>query len=669
MPAKHEIGAAVAARLAETPGAVKRLGEAIFVQTPLYRAKKSYRVVYVNRDAFHALFAPGQNLSFAEMAAAIEAAFNTTIEKERGTDEVVGTAWVDRQEDPLNLSLAGNHGSGRAYYLGALFNVKGEKTPLATAENRQFSDGLLEMERCLWETLVGNALQGALSNGLNGVLAVLDMDELCEVVWREKPVRRGKIIRLDTDGALDRVTHLFAAKKSLSPQDWQTAAESFGRLEGDKFVERIVHGTWSPGNITPRGHLVDFDTVGAVKGRSPQFSSTRWHTENYFGFEYEGQLKVLRAMTEDKDLNTQGVDFAALKETMLMTLRLQIARRLPELMGFSDGKTAYDRFGPELDALAELWRELARKGYNQFDALSAKEPRAGDLAAFDLSLFFRHYPLQKQSRRFNPARAVTVMAAHGWDDAFKTVDMEALSDIGREHLERVHARLGAEYVADEATLSYLQIAALNFVRSYDALFCKLLAASGESLDAVAARAYAVNEDRFYLFHAYTATFILAKNRAHWPPQRLNHMVEALILATRRSSAPESGEFHADVRLFRDGFFYITINLFGHHRLQFAFFEPPSEKIPALSIEDILLNPMPDAPLVYASALLPNARLAENFDRENYLQLPCILRVTDIGSERVQLNSNGAQLETSIKNPSPEANKELALERLVDLDAD
>ena len=129
------------------PASFKRLGKDLFLPVPLYRAKKRYKPVYINAALFNRLFRPGKTLSFEEMAVFIQAYFNFTFEKEKGSGEPIGTAYVDRQADPLDLSLSGNLGSGRAYYVGKYFNIKGEKTPLAISSKRRFSDGLLEMER------------------------------------------------------------------------------------------------------------------------------------------------------------------------------------------------------------------------------------------------------------------------------------------------------------------------------------------------------------------------------------------------------------------------------------------------------------------------------------------------------------------------------------------
>lgn len=550
-----------------TPDAVMRQGKALFAPMPLYRSKQKHTAVYINQQLYMNLFNVQNAPSFEEMAAALELLFSSTIEPEKGTGDVIGTAYADRQADPLNLSLAGNQGSGRAYYVGRCFNIKGERTVLATSDRKRFSDGYLEMERCIWEAVVGNALQGAITTGLNGVLAIFDMNERCDVVWRDKPVKRGKIIRIDEGAALDRITHLFYRQQPVLPTQWEQTATAFGRLEGDKFIERIIHGTWSPGNISPNGHLIDFDTVGAVKGRSPQFSSTRWHHENYFGFEYHGQLNVIEAMTKDSALNPDCLPFAPLRETLLFAMQRQIAMRFVSLMGFADAASVYARHETDIDALCVLWVELARKGFRKHDEMSTKTAEAAALHLFDFSHFFRIYPLLKRAGSFDARRAVAMMMENdAWDNPYSITDDSRRPSIEQDHLSAVYQVIGDSFVGDEAEAQLLQIACLHFVRQYDALHERIAQATAVNMFDVERQAYIINEDRFYLFPAYTATFQMAKNDDIIPPHLQNKMIETLVLANSRS-----GDI-ADVKIYQEGYLYRQFDDTGRHNVCFRFYD-------------------------------------------------------------------------------------------------
>lgn len=555
-----------------TPGAVKRQGEKLFVKVPLYKSKKRHMPIYINRELFKKLFSCSREPTWEEMSSALEKVFSSTIEKEKSTGKKIGIAYADRQKDPLGLSLAGNRGSGRAYYVGGIFNIKGERTPLATSKQKKFSDGLLEMERCVWEALVGNALQGSITTGLNGVLAILDMNELCEVEWRDEPVKRGKVIRVDMEGELDRITHLFHRKRPLKEGEWEICARSYGRLEGDKFIERIIHGAWSPGNISLRGHLVDFDTVAAVKGRSPQFSATRWHHENYFGTEHHGQLNVLKAMTSDRYLNKNCANFKKLKAVTLSAMREQIAKRFIMLMGFKDEESLYARYRLEIDDITELWIELARKGYKKYEELFSKEPLSTALQVFDTSAFFRIYPMLKRFGLFVPEEAVARMSTSAvWRNPYETVDDKTFSAIAQRHLKKVYAVIGEHFVTSDEMFQLLRVAALGFVKKYDRLHEKILKETKADIKEVEARAYVINEDRFYMFPAYTASYKIARNDAGWSSAELNRIIEALILSCKRSLDGVHQVYICNMRLYKEGYLYTCLDGKGSHQAIFSFY--------------------------------------------------------------------------------------------------
>ena len=551
------------------PQAIKRLGRKVFLKVPLYKAKRQYKAVYVNLPLFKKLFSVTGNVTFAQARATIERVFNTTIEKERGTGERVGDAYADKQFDPLGLSLSGNLGSGRAYYVGKCFNIKGEKTPLATSDQRRFSDGLLEMERAIWETTVANALQGAISTGLNSVLAILDMDEDCEVIWRDKPVHRAKIIRVDEGGELDRITHLFLAKKPLRKKALLDCAKAYGTLEADKFAERILHGSWSPGNISLKGHLIDFDTVCAVRGRSPQYSFTKWHFQNHFGFEIHGQLEILKAVAADRKINVDKVQFDDLKAAALAALEDRTVRRFFGLMGFPDNDKTFKTYRAELTELAALWAELSRKTFRQPQLFSVKEAPSITVHVFDLSTFMRVYPIQKHRQQFTPAEGISLLRRNPYLKPARDKRYKLAVQI--EYLNKLHGVIGEHFVASETDYQMLQIAALRFVKRYDALFEKIAAETKADLGDVEARAYVVNEDRFYLFPVYTPTYSIAQNNPPYPPDMMQELVEATIAANRRAGGESGPARIADICLYREGYSYNVLDGRGGFQPGFHFF--------------------------------------------------------------------------------------------------
>ncbi len=554
----------IARYMGAIPGALARLGKAIFVEMPLYKSKRRCRPVYINRAAYRAIFAPAHDPSWDEMSATLATLFSTTIEPEHGTGEVVATAYADRQSDPLDLSLAGNGGSGRAYYAGAVFNIKGERTPLATAAKKQFSDGFLEMERAIWETLVANGLQGAISTGLNDVLAVIDMDDTCTVSWRDKPVKRAKVIRLD-DGCLDRVTHLFHTPRASPAAALHDTARAYGVLEADKFCQRIVHGTWSPGNISLTGHLIDFDTVCAVKGRGPVYSSTRWYHQNRFGFEHGGQATILGALADHAHINKDNVSAQDLCDSMLRSLYDQTALNFIALMGFDDAATLYERHRDSVGELCGLWQEIARKTYACTAALLLKDTRANHVHVFDTALFMAAYPLALRCENFNPADMVALMGDDPLaDELLGAGAHEELGEIEQQHQDAVDAVIGGHMVGDAQTRDMLDLAALGFVKKYDRLFRALLADSAQDLTQVEAQALARNDDRRTLFPALTASFRLGENKQGRSAAHIDSIIASLVESCQRGATPAMRH-----SVYDEGAFAIILDGKGGHRLRFT----------------------------------------------------------------------------------------------------
>ncbi len=557
----------IADYLGQTPAALERLGADIFLAVPLYRSARTCTPVYINTDAYMRIFKPAAPPSWAEMSATLSALFSTTIEPEHGTGEVVATAYVDRQSDPLDLSLSGNLGSGRAYYAGACFNIKGERTPLATAPKKQFSDGFLEMERAIWETLVAAGLQGSISNGLNDVLAIIDMNDTCTVGWRDAPVTRAKVIRLD-DGCLDRVTHLFHVPRPLPAAALHATAAAFGRLEADKFTGRLAHGTWSPGNISMQGHLIDFDTVGAIKGRGPLYSSTRWYHQNRFGFEHGGQATILTALAGHAVINRDGVSAQDLHDTLRDSLDRQTLLNFITLMGFDDAQVVAEAHGDKLVPLCRLWQELARKVYYCPDAFMLKDLRAHHVHVFDLSLMMAAYPLLKRAG-YTHGDLLAVMGDDALaDDLMNTEKPPALGEIEQQHMDAVEAVIGVHYVRNNDQRDMLCLAALGFVKKYDATMRDILADGTHDPLQVEAAALARNADRAVLFPALTPTFRLAENGAARTPVHRHAIIASLVAATRRPMRHGTA-LAVPLGIYDEGAVSLVLDGAGSYRLAFT----------------------------------------------------------------------------------------------------
>ncbi|CDZ77624.1 hypothetical protein BN59_01908 [Legionella massiliensis] len=544
--------------LFDTPEAVKRQGENLFVKCPLYRSKESVRPIYINKELFQQFIAD-TDASWEQMSATLSELFSLTLKSEESSGEQIGWAYVDRQSDPLNLSLSGNEGSGRAYYTGKNFNIKGEKTPLATSSEINHSNGVLAMQDGIWSCLIANSLY---PNGkVTPVLAVLDINEVYNHPTKHSDLARVKIIRLDLDGSLDRITHLFQLKKSLSKDELLAMAAQFGQLDAYKFMQRIVHGSWSNGNISPHGHLIDYDSVCAVKGRQPQFSLSSYYIDNYFSFEYVGKQKVLESLINDPQTNIEQVQFAEVSAELIAARNQDIAKLLLDLMGFSDPKL-FSNYNTELYDLAQQLINLSRYvRYSKERSFYTNTPFHFFAHIFDFSTLFRYFALLKLNERFDLDAGFALLVESELIPEDETIDIAG--DFIEEPLEpRVLAYLQDCFINSEEQIIRLKNEAYTFIEAFNALFDRLIISSHLSVPDVAKQAYLVNEDRFYLFPVFDLSKKITKIALSQSAEQANDLIGQIIRASRRPAE------RADFRLYIEGITYIEFS--GKETFQIVF---------------------------------------------------------------------------------------------------
>jgi hypothetical protein len=547
--------------LFETPEALKRQDDSLFLKCPLYRAKKAIRPIYINKDLFKHYIAD-EDASWEQMSARIGELFQVTLNPE---GEQVGFAYIDKQSDPLDLSLAGNEGSGRAYYTGKNFNIKGEKTPLATSTDLNHSNGVLAMQDGIWCSLIANSLYPSCK--VSPVLAILDLNENYIHPETQREVRRVKIIRLDLEGSLDRITHLFYLKKPLNREGFLTMARQFGELDAHKFMQRIVHGSWSNGNISPNGHLIDYDSVCAVKGRQPQFSGSSYYIDNYFSFEYVGKLKVLESLINDPQINSSKLKLAEINKELIAARNNEIALQLLYLMGFTDA-SLFNRYSKQLYSLAEQLKKLSPYvRYNKERSFFTNTPFHFFAHIFDFSTFLRYYPLLKVSGHFDLDSAFALLVQS--DLIPEDENAKITSDFIEEPLEaRVLAYLQDCFINSDEQILPLKKQAYEFIAEFDKLFDELIAKHASILE-VLRQAYLINEDRFYLFPVFDLSKIISNLALSKPAKQAHVLIEQIIAASQRLYKIKADDSsRSDVRLFIEGLTYIQLKNQGKFQIVF-----------------------------------------------------------------------------------------------------
>lgn len=537
----------------KNPLIVNKLGEGVFLKLPLYETVKTVTPLYINADVLNRIF--HIEYSWAEQSAFIACLFSVTIDITQSTGKQVGWAYIDKQgEDAYGCALVGNQGSGRAYYTGDCFNIKGEKTPLATSAIKRYSDGILKTETAIWSTLIGNTFYEELEAHGSPILAILKLNE-----------EHCKIVRINENGSLDKITHLFYKPHALSEQHLIETAEAFGRLEAEKFSHRILHGAWSAGNISLKGHLIDYDSVCAVKGRQPQFCYTPYYPDNYFGFEYEGQLLVLKDIVERPAINSAQIPFNFLKEKLLNRFKTELRNGLVYLMGFPNHQKIAEQFKIEIAELADLFHELSHYCfYQNKQSLFSNYPSPLFFQLFDFSAFFRIYPILKLTGSFSSQTAFNILIhSPRQQDIIETGRNNVAEDI----IPSVKNHFSKYLIAYDKKISIdLEKNAMEFINQFDKFF-NLIVNEKYDLYWIASRAYKINEDRFYLFPVFSVESLLIGNKKTNEPEIMNRFISRLIKASQRKIYSDNpSDLITDMRLFFEGTIYLLLNPSGFYQV-------------------------------------------------------------------------------------------------------
>ena len=546
------------------PNALDDLGEDTFVKVPLYQSKIKYEAKYINTELFKKYF-NDSNVNFEHMSKVICNEFSTTIDKKKSNGKIIGYAYIDKQYDPLKISMSGNLGSGRAYYQGDVFNIKGEKTPLAISEREEYSNGVLEFEKSIFETVASNSLYNDTSIKLSPILAILDIKEPCKVSWKKKTCKRAKIIRINIDGSLNRITHIFQCKKQLSANEIKNTAKAFGEQEGEKFLQRIEHGAWSAGNISSKAHMIDFDTVCAVKYRAPQFSFCIWFFENYFGYEHYGQAKILKSLANSREINIENVPYKELSKIMFKARENYILNNFSKLMGFNyiDKKNL-----KSIKKLYKLFDELSRKCYPNPEFLSCKQVECYENSPFNFSRFFRLFPILKHRNNFEIFEAYNILTEQlcQFND-FDIKNFDRTNKNNKFYYNHVLQKINKNFIHSFDEYLKLSKKCILFIELYNKFYEKLLNDKTINKNEIELNAYKYNEDRKYLFMPNTIGGFLDKKANEYTSYQMHRAISLGIFSNKRNIEHKFLNLTpADVTILNEGFFAVLLNKNGQHKL-------------------------------------------------------------------------------------------------------
>lgn len=472
----------------EKPKCIDKIGIEVFLKIPLYERKSKYKLLYVNPILFEKYF--HTNYSFEKACKYLAGYFSVTINEHYKKNNIqIGDAYVDYQADPTNIALDGNMGSGRAYYIGENFNIKGEKTPLATSQYPIYNNGKLSLESAIHETLISNVLGEEFKISTYQTLAILDPEETYMFPQSDRAMKCGVMIRVYEENELYRFSHRFVNKKPISKSELYHIATNMGIIEGQKYIHRLLHGAWSLGNLSVDTNLIDFDTTYFVQNRNPSFSFTPKYKTNYFGFEDLGQLKILEIIL-NSELNIDNVGLEELANILNNKKEEEIVKEFPKLMGIDID------LNKELEDLVKEFIRLAKYYFQSYEEISTINPNNNEISLFNFSRFFRHYPKLIKEGRYTLNRALELVL-NGSGEILDTKN-----EILKETIEKYFKKY--EIDSNEKFMKVFE-RVIEFIVNYDKLFKKNV----RDIDEAIKRAYIINEDRKYLFNNMMLKYYLA----------------------------------------------------------------------------------------------------------------------------------------------------------------
>lgn len=538
----------------------------------VYEAKEKYNVVYINENLYEEIF--NEKYDWEIASAKIADMFSITLDKEKSNGNRIGEGFADMQKDPFGIALSNNLGSGRAFFYGSNFNIKGEKTKLATSPKSIYSNGKYALSASLKETVISNILAKDFIIPPFESLAILDkkekynfeeeyLDENDEIKIREFYLPCAIEIRYYKEKELYRISNSIIDEDKYSKQDIKTLAENIAKIEANKFADRFLHGSWSSGNITPDCNLIDFDTSTFVKGRFPQYSNTFKYKSNFFGYEIDGQKLMLNSIIDNEDLENKEKLKKEISTIMDNTYNENLKIRFCDLIGLNYNMH-YKIYSKEIDYLYEKFNELSRKFVPNYYATNIAEKSEDITFLFDFSNFFQKYLI----KNYNIFSGMQLLINNTEELEYDKVGFikEKIEEFFKEDL-----------VQAENKDIYL-IEAMKFVEKYDELFYKVK--KEFDLEEIKLKQYIINSERNYITgnsYVYGDLSYEYDNQKK-DSKTLNKIITSLIKTNLKNNYEKKEEISFGLKLYDSyltywniskKYYYLVLEPFSNLQIDFA----------------------------------------------------------------------------------------------------
>lgn len=515
-----------------TPNIKKLFKNENLVEQKIYRAKKKYKLIYVNKELYEELF--DEKYEYETAKEKLENMFSVTLNEEMSTGEIIGEAFADRQFDPSNIALSGNQGSGRAFFFLEHFNVKGDKTNLATAVNPIYSNGKFALTAAVKETITANIISEDFVIKSFSVLALLETNEKYDFVDEYLDVDdsiKTRVynlpcaieIRVNKEKELYRLSNTLMNEDKITVDYLEALGMKLAVIEANKFCDRFLHGSWSVGNISTDGNMIDFDTATFVKGRFPQYSNTNKYKSNYFGYELIGQKMMLDSIIEHLQIDNLEETKNKIKNMMDSEYDKNIKIRFCDLLGLNY-QEHYFKYNKKIDKLCEKFCYLSKKFRKHYYATNVYEPDSENTYIFDFSNFFQKYLLFKDTTKSKFLLALKLLLNETYEQFAEATGLIK---------EKVESYFCEDLVADDEVDSLIS-EGMNFIEEYDELFNQIQEAC--DLKEIIEKQYFINSERKYLYaynNVYSNLLYLYQNEVI-TSRDLNLIIDALITTNKRN---------------------------------------------------------------------------------------------------------------------------------------
>ncbi len=513
------------------PQIMAKFNEKSLVEQKVYQTSANYSLVYVNKELYKKIY----NKPFDEEAKAkLEEIFSVTLEEKLSNGNVVGIGYADRQFDKSGIALSGNLGSGRAFFYGQNFNLKGEKTSLAIAKDKYYSDGKVCLQAGLKEAVLSNVLALDFKITNFQTLAVFDknrryqfrqqfQDENDEIVDEYFILKEGLEVRYYEENQLYRLSNFMADEKVFSQEELDELCNKIGQMEANKFIDRFLHGAWSVGNLSIDCNMLDFDTCTFVKGRHPQFSNTNKYKASYFGSEILGQKMMVENILEYCKSSGCDLDKKRAISCIENSYDKNLLIRFCDIIGL-DYSLHYEKNKEDIDRLLDKFKSLSTKFFPNYFDLNVNGEYVHNSFIYDFSKLFQKYLLSREGEN-NKLLALQLF--------FNNSQLIQYDKVGQLK-GIIDDNFADNIVGDDKDFSEKSIKdTLEIVKLLDNIYSSL---SLEQIKEAKFKSYVINFDRKYLFNN---AFIFDKiygyyQEGRWLAGDVQAITEALIKTNLRN---------------------------------------------------------------------------------------------------------------------------------------